>query len=421
MKKNILLLILFLTFNIACAFSTESIRQSNKKKLSFSTDLLKESKVLSQHAKCYQISNDNIVSTPEFVEGIIYSISTKGVVSAYSVQEKRILWDTDTMQGMINKKCPCGEVMYNNNILYVTNCSRDLIMLDAKSGDEILRKRYPDIINKKPVIAKDKLLLVQTISNQLIACNIETLNFAWCHEGRIGSVSIKNYNDVQPFIYNNMAIASYSSGEIVSIDIQSGKDLWCYNLNNITDTSLSKFNLSIVSTMPVFDKEYAYFCTSTGKIIKIDLDNGAPVWVKNIEDDSHYIQSISLIDNYLLVTHNDFRVHQVSVLSAHNGQIIWTGELMIKKDSDQLLSFLNYNVVFYAPFVLHQDDGNFVISVVGSHGKIYNFVSDSDGFVSFKPIIKNIKNTSIIDRYIINSLLLYKNHIYLINGCNIIY
>lgn len=356
---------------------TPKLEVESKEKLDFSSLQLKESQFLYKKAKSYKLSRNTIIAKPAIAKGIMYSTDVKGFVSAYSLKEKKILWQTDIAKRALDRNFNDGGILYSDGRLYVTNSSRYLVVLDAKSGDEIIRKEYPDIVRNKPVMATDRLLLVQTISNQLIAYDIKTSKFLWLHEGELETISTRNH--VHPIVYDGNVLVSYSSGEIVYLDAQSGKEKWRYNLTSISDIGIPSFDPSVIVTTPIIKGEYAYFATSDGKIIKMDLDNGAPAWVKSAED----IQALSLVGDYLLVANN---ARQVAVLSSHNGKSLWVGNLI----SQQERSKRNVRTaLFQEPFIT-KDGNSFTINVIASNGELYQFKPDANGFIPSEPSIKQI-------------------------------
>ena len=331
-----------------------------------------------QKSKSYKLAKHTIIGKPAFAKGIKYSVDKKGYVSAFSIKQKKRIWTADIAKDALDRNFNAGGVLFNNGKLYVTNNSRYLIVLDAQNGQEIIRKEFPDIIRVKPVMATDKLLLVQTISNQLIAYDIKSSNLVWMHEGGLEIISTKNH--VPPVVYNGHAIVSYSSGEVIYIDVTDGKAKWSYNLYNTTDVGLPSFDPAVIVTNPIIRGEYAYFATSNGKVIKIDLDNGAPAWLKIADD----VQSMSLEGDNLFVTNN---ARQVAAISAHNGKVSWVGNLISIKDR---AAKKPSPAAFQNPFVSHTDNG-LALNVIASNGELYQFIQDKSGKLPTQPKIIKIE------------------------------
>jgi outer membrane protein assembly factor BamB len=390
MMRRISLLLILSTLLVSCdRFGSGNVKNlvdltlkleiEQEEKLRFNSSQTTQDLLNNTKYQSYNFSKNSTISEPTIAKNILYTTDMKGFVSAYSLKEKKILWTTDIARDAIDRSFYDGGVLFSDGKLYITNSSRYLVILDANSGDEILRKEFPDIIRNKPVMANDRLLLVQTVSNQLIAYDIKMSKFAWVHEG--GAEIISTRNHVHPAVYNGHAIVSYSSGEIIYIDAESGKVKWSYNLVKIDDIGIPSFDPLVIVTDPLIVEEYAYFTTSNGKIIKMDLDNGAPVWVKDAED----VQSLSLIGDYLLITNN---ARQVAALSTHNGKVLWVGDLLSEKDRKKRKI---RTAVFQKPFI-SQDGNIFTINVISSDGECYKFIQNKDGFISSSPSIVKIKH-----------------------------
>ena len=202
------------------------------------------------------------------------------------------------------------------------------------------------------------------------------------HEGGLETISTRNH--VPPVVYNGHALVSYSSGEVLYLDVNTGKEKWVYNLTNVSnDVGTPSFDPSVVVTSPIINNNYAYFATSNGKIVKIDLDNGAPAWLIEADD----VQSMSLIDGNLFITNN---ARQVAAISAHNGKVHGVGNLISEKDRN---SRKPKTTLFQNPFVSKTKSG-FAVNVIASNGELYQFSTNKSGKLSTQPsIIKIQKDT----------------------------
>jgi outer membrane protein assembly factor BamB len=332
--------------------------------------------------KNYTISRNSIISEPAIAKKIVYTTDSKGFVSAFSIKEKKILWRTNIAGDLVEKKFHDGGILYSNGKLFVTNGTRYLVILDANTGREIIRKQYPDILRAKPVMAPKDLLLVQTASNQLIAYNIESSKFIWLHEGGIETISSKN--QVHPVLHNNHVLVSYSSGEVVYLDIDTGVEKWRYNVSNSYNAALPNFEPLTITTLPIIDRDFTYFATSKGKIVKLNLQTGIPVWVKDAEN----IQSMQLHQNNLFVTNN---ARQVASISCDDGSVNWIGNLISQKDRSKKKP---KPVLFQAPFIAKSGEG-FSVNVIGNNGELYKFTTDISGPLPLEPVIISIDKGSI--------------------------
>ena len=240
---------------------TENINLTNAKK----------NPNLDKVTNAYKISNNNIIGQPVVAKKIMYSIDKNGFVNAFSLAEKKILWSTNILLNTKNHESNAGGILYSDAKLYVTNGTRHVVIIDAISGKEILRKETPDIIRTKPIMANDTILLLQTISNQLIGYNIEKAKFIWMYEGAIESTAIRR--DIYPILHNNHALVSDSSGEMIYINVETGKITWTFDLNQLNKTEVLGSDNVTVTTLPIVNDNFVYFATSNANVIKFDLNN----------------------------------------------------------------------------------------------------------------------------------------------------
>lgn len=330
--------------------------------------------------KSYKIAKNTIIGKPAIAKNVVYSVDDNGYASAFSLKEKRILWATDLAATSSDRHFSSGGVLYSNDRLYITNGSRDLMILDAKTGHEVIRKEFPDIVRNKPVMANDRILLVQTINNQLVSYDIKSSKLLWINEGGVEIISMKNH--IYPVIYKDHALVSFSSGELLFVDINTGQPKWNYSIANSGDSGLPSFDPSVLVSSPIISENYAYFATSNGQIVKLDLDNGAAAWVKNADD----VQSISLLGDNLFITNN---ARQVAALSTHDGKINWVGDLISIKERNAKRP---KPALFQEPFLTKTNIG-YAVNVVASNGELYQFETNKWGVLSSSPnIIKIEKN-----------------------------
>ncbi len=323
-----------------------------------------------------RVTQGNIIGQPEIVNNIAYSIDEKGYASAYALDKRKLLWREDVSKS-IEKNFSSGGILHYRGNIYIANGSRDLIILDAKNGNEIIRKTFPDIIRSKPAIIGD-LIIAQTISNQVIAYNINSSEFEWIHEGN--QESIASRADAHPIVHKSNILVSYSSGEVVYLN-KNGQELWRYYLADVNaSVSSPGFDSEIVLTTPIIEGDNVYFATSRNKILKINLNNGTTIWSKDAED----IQSMQILGNSLFVTNN---ARQIAALSLGNGSVKWAGDLI---SESYRKARKPKPTLFQAPFLSKSKNGGNAVNVVAANGELYHFPM-SAGKLPNKPIILSIK------------------------------
>lgn len=332
----------------------------------------------SSRQESYNISKANIISVPTIAKSIVYSLDQKGYVTAFSLKQKTVLWSKQ-LDSSNAENYNIGGILYSDDKLYVTNGSRELFILSATTGEKILNKLFPDIIQTKPVMFDDKTVLVQTISNQLIAFDTEKLEVVWANEGEIGLVSSRSH--FSPFLANGYVITSYTSGELFCANPKNGEVKWVHSLSDkITDLDLfGSLSPTVINTKPVVKDDYVYVATSNSRLMKIRINTGDIIWQKNIED----IQSMTLSGNKLIITTNG---RQVAILSSQNGDINWVADLVNPSQKRSKLS----TTLFQAAFVVNDNYNQQSLNVIASTGELYSFKFNEQGELSHVAEIINL-------------------------------
>jgi len=345
--------------------------------LNFS-DIDKKPLSINDNRSGHKITKYSIITQPAIAKQVMYFLDSAGYVTAFSLKEKRILWVTDIAQN--NRKrsiSPDGGILFSNGKLYVASGSRYLTILDSTTGHSIMQKEFPDILRTKPIMATDKILIVQTASNQTVAYDVESSKFLWSHEGIVETISSKNR--ANPILHNKHVLVSYNSGDLLYIDITNGKVKWSYQIS-ANEIGLPNLDPSLLVVTPIIRNNYAYFATSNNKVVKLDLDNGMPAWIKKIDD----IQSMSVIGESIFVTTN---ARQIAALATHNGKVEWIGNLISDKDRSAKKP---QATSFQSPFITGTNiETN--INVIASNGEFYQFDLDKTGHLPLSPKITKIK------------------------------
>ena len=327
--------------------------------------------------KQYSFAKNRTITEPVFVGDTIYTLDVKSNVSAFSIEQNKIIWSYNLSRSTKDNYLGGGILHYNGK-LYATYGSRTLVVLDAKSGYEIIRKKLPDIIRTKPVMLNDSTVLVQTISNQTIALNAETLKAVWEHEGLSEVLSASYF--VTPIVHQDSVIITYNSGQIFALNTKNGEVKWNVDFANFDRVAIPNFEEASILCLPIYDNKNLYIATELGKLIKLNLDTGAVIWKVDAED----IQSLSLIGNSLFATNN---ARQIAAFNPETGLVKFVADLNDGKDPKKLKS-----AIFLAPFIAEDNVGK-SLNIISANGILYSFNLDDTGHLNIIPnIVKIVRN-----------------------------
>ncbi len=326
--------------------------------------------------KEYTVAKYKIISEPVFNKAVAYTIDTKGNISAFSMKDKSIMWSYNISTNKSDYYVG-GGILCHNDKLYVTYGSRFLVVLDSRSGHEIIRKELPDITRVKPVLINNYTIVVQTVTNQILAINIDNLNFVWQHEGVVETLS-SSYH-VSPIVQNNHIIVNYNSGQILALEAASGQVLWTNDLSSHQEIGLPNFEAASILCKPIVNNSHIYIANSAGKIVKLDIMTGNILWQTKAYD----VQSMLLAGNSLFITNN---AGQIAAISTDFGKVKFVADLNDGKDIKKVKASS-----FLTPIigkVAEAEEWN--LNIISTKGELYSFQSDVNGNLSTTPQIAKI-------------------------------
>ncbi len=318
-----------------------------------------------QESKIYTLSKNSIIAKPAVAKKVFYSLEESGFLSAFSLKDEKMLWRTDVRSAKYERHFVGGGVLYSNGKLYVTNGTRYMIVVDAETGIEEFRKEFSDLIRVKPIMTSNEDLLIQTVDNKLYSVNSENFQFNWIHEGGLQNINISSYT--HPILFKDNIIVSYTNGDIFCLDLRTGSGKWRYRLVGRDDIGMPEFVPTTVQTQPVLDGDFIYFATSKGKLMKLYIYSGVPIWIR----DAHDVQTLSIHEKYLLLTNN---ARQIAAIDVDSSKVLWVGNLISEEDKAKKK---RKTAKFMDAFVTKYND-RFSINVAANNGEFYKFTSGQD-------------------------------------------
>ncbi|AFE54922.1 outer membrane protein assembly factor BamB family protein [Rickettsia typhi] len=343
---------------------------SNAKVYQFNVNMLKN--------KQYSFAKSKIITEPVFIGDMIYVLDIRSNISAFSIEKNKVIWSYNLSKHKKDNYIG-GGILYHNGKLYITYGARLLIVLDAKSGYEIIRKELPDIIRIKPIALNNNTILVQTISNQTIALDSATLKTLWDHES-IAEILSASYSMI-PIVQHDNVIVTYNTGQVIALNIKNGEVRWSFEFTNLNDhTAIPNFDAASILCAPVHDNMNLYIATGLGKLIKLNLLTGSVLWQINADD----IQSMALIGNNLFIINN---ARQIAALNPETGQVQFVADLNYEKDDKRLKP-----TTFLVPFVGVDNNNQQSLNVISVNGILYSFNIDNNVLKMNPNIIQIMKN-----------------------------
>ncbi|MDC0035123.1 PQQ-binding-like beta-propeller repeat protein [Chloroflexi bacterium] len=221
-------------------------------------------------------SGSPIFSSPTIYEGVIYVTTHEAMVIALKAHSGEVLWEHDAGERITSVPAVNGAVVaFNSNSNYVH-------ILDSKTGNR--RLKYPIGFTSGSVAISEDILFVSDWTGRVRAINwtkkerpfqqqIRTFKLNLYVWGLIDSFPLwtgftwiferpREKFQSTPVLSENAVIVTSGSGKIFKLDAENGQLLWMFNVNE-------KINQSVVAT-----KKMVMVGDSKGDLFKIDMVTG---------------------------------------------------------------------------------------------------------------------------------------------------
>jgi len=300
---------------------------------------------------------------PAVDEKAVYAAARDGSVKAFSVNNGKVLWSTHLHSH--NKARlhlsirVSGGVGLGNNTLFIGTENAEVYALDASNGDVKWTANVPGEVLAQPVY-NDGLVVIHTTRGDLVALDSNDGKQVWrsshsqpsltlrgnatpsITQGGIvygrsdgyvavtllangqagwqlpvarayGATELERLVDVdmQPVILNNVVYALAYNGNLVAIELLTGRELW--------SQKYSGYNNITVNGQDIFLTDYR------GYIFSVNRDNGQQRWV-NKQLSYRNVTGVTVANQYIVVGDEEGYLHWLDR---------FTGQFVAQQDLDE--------------------------------------------------------------------------------------
>ncbi len=287
-------------------------------------------------------SEERLGGEPVIAGGLIYTIDSNSEVNAYDEKTGKSKWRValapkDDDDGHIS-----GGLAYSDGRLFITTGFAQVIALQAATGKELWRVTLDAPLRAAPSTRGGRVFAV-TLNNKLFALNSQTGEELWTHAGLPETASI--LGGASPAIDRGVVVVPYTSGQLVALRVDTGRLIWEESLASVRRTDVIS-TLADIRGRPVIDRNRVIAMSHGGQIVSIDLRTGRRIWVRDIGGlespwvAGDYIFALTNDAEVICISRDDGRVYWVQALPRFedpddsSGPIVWTGPILV---SDRLI------------------------------------------------------------------------------------
>ena len=259
---------------------------------------------------------DKILAHPVSANGVIYTMDSAGVVSAFETAGGGRQWQFDTTEDEDRSTNVGGGLALDQGTLYAVNGLAELVALDAAKGTVRWRKNTGTAARSAPTVADGRLFFT-TIDDRLLAYATADGRQLWTYQATQASTAV--LGQPAPAYSEGFVVAGFGSGELAALRADSGAVVWTDSLAaQRPGGGVAEFS-TIRGLVTIADG--TVYAVSVGRtMVASDLHSGRRLWERDLSaEDSPWVVG----DWIFLATLNQ----QVAAISRAEGRIAWVTDL----------------------------------------------------------------------------------------------
>jgi len=214
-----------------------------------------------------------VLAQPIVAEGRVYAMDAEGAVSAFAAQDGRAAWSAAAgPEG--EEPASGGGIAFAGGRVFAATGYAEAVAIDAASGAIVWRQPLSAPVRGAPTVDGGRLYCI-TLDNKTHALDIEDGRILWTHDSIEEQTAL--LGGASPAVAQGAVVSAYSSGEIVALKVENGRELWS---DNLTAARRADFiaALADVQAAPVAQDGRLYALSNSGRAGAIDMRSGDRVW-----------------------------------------------------------------------------------------------------------------------------------------------
>lgn len=271
-----------------------------------------------------------LTAQPVVADGVVYTMDSDAVVSAFSLADGGRRWRVDTKRKDADSTNIGGGITYDGGTVYAANGLGDLVALDAAKGSETWRQDLGVPTRSPPTVAEGRLFIV-TIDDRLLAVAASDGHALWSHRA-LGAVA-SMLGRPAPAFAGGLVVAGFGSGALTALRADSGAPAWTDGLSGSRSRGTVDF-LSLRGA-PVISRGRVFAISVGGLAASIDLPTGRRLWERSVAgEDTPWVAG-----DWMFVTSLE---QEVAAVNINDGRVAWVTALPRWDDPDKKKNTLTW-------------------------------------------------------------------------------
>jgi outer membrane protein assembly factor BamB len=319
-----------------------------------------------------------ILAEPVVVGDTVYTMDSRSLVSAFATDIGSRRWQVDLEDEDEDDGFFGGGIAADGDKVFVATGFARVFALDAATGETLWIHKAPSPMRGAPVVSDGRVFVV-TLDNQMLVLNTETGERLWNHVGVQETAGL--LGSASPAVARNTVVVPYSSGEVLALLTDDGRTVWSENLSDIRRLD-PLADIAQVRGLPVIDRDLVLAISHAGRMLAVDLRQGARAWQAEIGG----VQMPWAAGDFIYLVTND---GQLVCLQRRDGRIRWVTPLPRFVDEEAQEDPIRWRgpVLAGDRLIIAGSHGE-VLSVSPYDGKPLGFIALGDG-AAVAPVVAN--------------------------------
>lgn len=236
----------------------------------------------------------------------VYAAGVDGKVSAYEAANGREAWEVETDLRL------SGGPGFGEGTLVVGSLDGQVIALNPDDGSERWRAEVSSEVISRPAIGRG-LAVVRVNDGRVFAFSITDGSRRWVYDRGLPSLTLRG--NAAPVIAGDNVIVGYDSGAVVALKLLDGAQVW----EQVVAQGEGRNELDRMVDIDgeiIVDGSEVFVASFNGQVVALDIGSGRPLWNREMS----VFTGLSLAGDKLLVSD---KAATVWALDRRSGAAVW--------------------------------------------------------------------------------------------------
>lgn len=265
---------------------------------------------------------------PHVLDAQVFAASRDGKVVAYDLETGNMLWKMST-----DYLFSAGPYAYEN-LVYVGDSDANVVAFDRQTGQQQWSVILSSEILSKPIVSDDKLI-IRTADGSVFALDAKTGMKKWVFDRSMPLLTLRGTSD--PIISSGVVYVGLDNGKLVAIDITNGAAIWENQVAIGRGRSEVERIIDIDGT-PVLQGERIYVSSYRQKLGSYSIRDGREFWSRDISSYS----GLHLDNNAIFISDDSSNIWAVN---SDNGASIWKQSDLVGRNTSKPNVYSSYVII----------------------------------------------------------------------------